>query len=461
MCVRRIFLNYSTFTEVEPAPPEAHVQPADPNHPIVFSLLPIEIWEHICSFVVDDLSADFLVTTAKAVSDDKSALAPFRFKRVTPHFNPNQHQGHADDDDSRADHVVSGVVCDGKLYMTKVPSDPHAFMGDPQAEGNGAWYSHIHRTEDGSIDYTRMLTPNNQLQEGHAFYKDTDGTLMLKASRDERDVVEERHRTDELQVVDASGYAHINTFKQRVMQRCHDILQDERFKYMPIRDARAEPQTGRLTIFALCKALQLRVKMRIEGIVPLLTRIKVYDPDDEIRTMTTPFNITNQMSFSHDKWLAIVPLKWAVAQQAFGDQCPATRQNFGVCAKVRRVLEMPIEQLQKGELIDNELPHQLLRLNEFGGYNHTSFGTIAPAMVYFFFANGFGKINLNSVPEMVSLLADAFENRLFQIEYNLTGRHVPPIKDGESLRAAGPRPPQLIVDSPEAGLFDGLPACVF
>ena len=448
--------------EVVPPPPEAHVQPADPNHPIVFAVLPDELWEHICSFVVNSLSADFLVTTARAVSEDKSALAPFSFERMMAHFNPfNQGQGHIDDDDSRADHVVSGVVCDGKLYMTKVPTDPNAFMGDPQAEGNGAWCSHIHRTEDGSIDYTRMLTPNMHMHEGHAFYKDTDGTVMLKASRDEREVVEERHRTDELQVVDASGYRRINTFKQRVTQRQNDILHDERFKFMPITDARAEPQTGRLTIFALCKALQLRVKLRIEGILPLLTRIKVYNPDDELRTMTTPYNLRDQMSFSHDKWLAVVPLKWAVAQQAFGDQGPATHQNFGVCTKVRRVLGMSIEQLQKGELIDNELPHQLLSLNEFGSYKHTSFTAIAPAMVCAFFANGFGTLNLNSVPEMVSLLASAFENRLFQIEYSLTSRHVPPIKDGESLRAAGPRPPQPVADSPEADLLGGLSAHVF
>ena len=112
--------------EVEPAPPEAHVQPADPNHPIVFSLLPNELWEHICSFVVNSLSADFLVTTARAVSEDKSALAPFSFERMMAHFNPfNQGQGHIDDDDSRADHVVSGVVCDGKLITGQNPASSH------------------------------------------------------------------------------------------------------------------------------------------------------------------------------------------------------------------------------------------------------------------------------------------------------------------------------------------------
>ena len=82
-------------------------------------------------------------------------------------------------------------------------------------------------------------------------------------------------------------------------------------------------------------------------------------------------------------------------------------------------------------------------------------GDILEALNYAFFANGFGTTNLNSVPEMVSLLASAFENRLFQIEYSLSSRHVPPIKDGESLRVAEPRPPQPVVDSPEAALFEG------
>lgn len=441
--------------QVVPPPPEAHVQPSDPNHPIVFALLPDELWEHICSFVVNSLSAEFLVTTAKAVSDDKSALEPFNLAKP---LVGAQLQAAVEDDPQRADHVVSGVVCDGKLYLTKVSSDPNAFMGDSQAEGNGAWFSHINRKEDGSIDYDR--TPVNH-SNSHAFFKDTDGTVVLRASSEERDVVEERHRTDEIEVAEASGYTYINRFKQSVRQRAQSVLGDDRFKFMPVADARAGPQTGRLTIFALCKALQLRVKLRIEGILPLLTPIKVYNPDDEMRTTTTPFNLRNQMTFSHDKWLAVVPLKWAVAQQAFGDQGPANHQNFGGCAKVRAMLGMSIEELQKGELIDNELPHQLLRLNEKAGYKHTSFGTIAPAMVCAFFANSFGTTDLNSVPEMVSLLASAFENRLFQVEYSLAGRHVPPIKDGESLRVAAPRPPQQAVDSPEMDLFGAFSVYAF
>ena len=448
--------------EVEPTPPEARVQPADPNHPIVFSLLPNELWEHICSFVVDSLSADFLVTTAKAVSDDKSTLEPFSLVKPTLHhiFNLGNMVAPMDDDPDRADHVVSGIVCDGKLYMTKVPTDNKTYMGVEGHPSYEMWYCDMYRKQDGSIDYNRTAT-TNPTRSGHAFLKDADGTVMLQTSSEERAVVEERHRTDEIEVVDASGYSYINRFKDRVHQRMQSVLGDDRFKYMPIADARAGSQTGHLTIFALCKALQLRVKLRIEGILPLLTRIKVYNPDDELRTMTTPYNLRNQMSFSHDKWLAVVPLKWAVAQQAFGDQGPATHQNFGVCTKVRHVLGMSIEQLQKGELIDNELPHQLLSLNEFGSYKHTSFTAIAPAMVCAFFANGFGTLNLNSVPEMVSLLSSAFENRLFQIEYSLTSRHVPPIKDGESLRAAGPRPPQPVADSPEADLLGGLSAHVF
>lgn len=407
-------------------------QPADPGYANIFAQLPEELWEHVCQFVVNSLTSDFVVTTAVGVADDKNmTLAPFGYANQTRYYL--QPHGPAADDldaggDEFADNVVSGVAVNGKLYMTKIPAlHPGAFMGEGEAEDNGSWFSSLHRDENGSVDYTRTPQHAVGVPARHRFFKDSDGTVLLHASREEDAVVHERHRVDDLEVTDCSGYSNQYRFRARMRERRASVLNDERFRYMPLKAASAGTQTGHLTLVHLSKVLRLRVKLDIEGALPLLTRVGVFNLDDEIATMESPFNVRSQMSYSLDKWLAVVPLAWLVAQQSHG--ASVGKMDASVCAHTMAELEM-------GALNSNTKSHQLLTLNTAGRYEHTSFRAIAPAMVYAFFAQPFGTINLNSVHETVSLLDTACADTLFQIEYAIGGRHVQLPKEGVSIDAS-------------------------
>lgn len=430
-------------------------QPADPVHANIFAQLPEELWGQICQFVVQSLTSDFVVTTAIGVAEDKGmALAPFGYANQMRYYVQNH--GPAADDigaDEFADNLVSGVVVNGKLYMTKIPDrHPGAFLGEGEAEDNGSWFSHVHRDENGSVDYTRTPQRAVGVPARHRFFKDArDGTVLMHSSREEEAVVQQRHRVDDLDVTHGSGYALQYHFRARMRDRRLSVLNEERFRYMPLEAASAGTQTGHLTLVHLSRGLRLRVKLVIEGALPLLTRVDVFNPEDELATMETPFDVRSQMSYSLDKWLAVVPLTWLVAQQSHG--ASGAKMDASACAHTMAALEA-------GALNHNTKPHQLLVLNTAKRYEHTSFRAIAPAMVYAFYAQPFGTIDLNSVQETVSLLDTACANTLFQIDYAIGGRHVPLPKKGASVEASSHhRTSDAQVDlSPEMDLLGGVSA---
>ena len=431
-------------------------EPADPGHSL-FAQLPDEMWAHIFHFVTQSLTSDFVVTTVVGVAEDKGmAFAPFGYANSSRYFIQNHGLDAADHGTNEfADNLVSGIAVNGKLYITKIPtSHPGAFLGEGEAEDNGSWFSRLHRDEDGSVDYTRTSQRAAGVPARHRFFKDaSDGTVLMTASREEEAVVHERHRVDDLDVTHGTGYALQYRFRASMRDRRASVLNDERFKYMPVKSASAGTQTGHLTMFHLSKDLRLRVKLVIQGVLPLLTRVDVFNPEDGIATMESPFQVRSQMSYSLDKWLAIVPLTWLVAQQSHG--ASGAKMDASACTHTTEALE-------SGALNHNTKPHQLLVLNTAKRYEHTSFRAIAPAMVYAFFAQPFGTTDLNSAEETVALLDAASASTLFQIDYAIGGRHALLPKKGASIEASSHhRTSDAEEDahvSPEMDLFGGVSA---
>ena len=420
--------------------PSAPVQAADPTKPNVFTGLPNELWEEICGHLVGDVTTDFVLATGTPGSADDS-MHPFN-----PTYNG-------------CDALLHGIPFNGKLYITRVSPCPPCFLGEGYtanpyganngitATDNGPWFSHIHYNNSGTIDKTR--TPDAAHQAGyprHRFFKDVDGRVLLHHSEDEVRVNEERHRCDEVRITHASGYGSaLHMFRNDVFDRCAEVRKDHRFKYMPLRDASTETSTGRLTLLAVCKALQLRAKLTILGTLPLMTRIGVFNFDDDIAKMTTPYDMTNRMSFSEDKWLVVAPLRWMAVLQAVIRRnrkpdgtplYPETEERFVRDFVAEDGTFYCSPQHSIFDLLDESGTHPLCPVQRnLNRYPDTPFSCISAAMIYAFFAHPIGILNLSSAREVARLLYKAKTQKLFQNEYSRNGsRHITPVKEGESLK---------------------------
>jgi len=435
-------------------------RPADPTKPCPFAYLPDDLWEHVSAHLIDTNSTDFVVCTSKTVhNDSKLPLAPL-------------------DGTSVVDYVVRGIPCNGDLYLLGVPPDHTDFMGehkvldtrDPHraihygnsyknATDNGEWYSHIQRRGDDEVgDVDKEATPTHEADEPrihwgrHRFFKDTDGTVMLHASPDEVNVLDERHRCDEIEITGADAYGQIAAFHNNLAARRDDVFCDSRFRYMPIPHAHAGKQTGKLTLMSLCKGLTIRAKITIRGKLPMLTRLAVWNPSDEYANMTKPFNVKSQMDYTRDKWLALVPFKWIAAQQSCAHKdLKAINPNTQPIPTREKLLEL------KGAFGDISNPWCILEHASVEGhqyeYKDTSFATIARAMVYAFFSMQSRFVNLFSDKETIEMLHHAKNVPMFKIEFGLAGPHVIPAKAGESLRVSKSSRSASAFNSPELDLL--------
>ena len=435
--------------------PSAPVQAADPTKPNVFAGLPNELWEEICGHLVGHVSTDFVLAMG-AQGDAAESMRPFNAK-----YNG-------------CDALLHGIAFNGKLYITRVSPCPPCFLGEQYtanpdganngiaATDNGPWFSHIHyRVVNGVPRVDRFRTPDAAHQVGyprHRFFEDADGRVMLHHSEDEVRVNEERHRCDEVRITHASGYGRaLHEFRHEVFDRCQQVKNDPRFKYMHLRDASTHAGTGRLTLLAVCKALQLRAKLTILGTLPLMTRISVFNFDDDIATMKAPYDMTNRMSFSEDKWLVVAPLRWMAMLQAT-IRCnrhtdgtpfyPETEETFVRDFVIQDRMFYCTPQHSILDLLDvSGKPHLCPVKRNLDRYPDIPFSCISAAMIYAFFAHPIGILNLTCARDVARLLYRAKTQKLFQNEYSRNGsRHITRVKEGESLKAVTRLGASAVVD---------------
>lgn len=449
-------------------PPPTPVQPADPTKPCPISSLPEDLWFHISDYAAASLEAEFVVCTARMVQHNSSLpLSPL---------------------DSKHDHVLTGVPINGKLYITDVPDlgsasflgETHTFHtgapadnteldgpeadaddDDAQAAGlvlgnryrvmdNGPWYSMLHREWGGEVDYTRTA----RFGARHRFFKEaTADKLRLRLSADEMHVLEMRHCHYEIQT--AQGQTGVPQMIQRLVNRKSQVERMDAVQYLRIPGASAVTKSGQLLVLALCKGLKIRSKLRIHGVLPLLTRLDVYNPPDDLATMEEPFHLRAQMSYSLNKWLVLAPHKWIAAMQhgAQGVLHIPTRREMQIAANLTRVDDADAEnpRLAPGsthhlhrasshEWLANAPPLNVLMPAMAGRavnvLENTSFRTIAPMMVHAFFTCRNRFANLTSDENALELLARARNDPMFREEFSLTGPHVVPAKEGKALKCS-------------------------
>ena len=195
----------------------------------------------------------------------------------------------------------------------------------------------------------------------------------------------------------------------------------------------------------MCKALQLRAKLTILGTLPLMTRISVFNFDDHIATMKAPYDMTNRMCFSEDKWLVVAPLRWMAMLQntirgnRYADGTPfypETEETFVRDFVIHDRTFFCTPQHSIVDLVDESGLHPLCPVHREGKrYAHTPFSCISAAMIYAFFAHPIGILNLTCARDVARLLYRAKTEKLFQNEYSRNGsRYITPVKEGESLK---------------------------
>ena len=452
------------------APPLPPVQPADAALPCPIASLPEDLWFHISDYVAASLEAEFVVCTARTVQHDSSLpLSPL---------------------DNRHDHVLTGVPINGKLYITDVPDlgsasflgETHAYHAEAPVDGaepdddagadedgpqlaglilgnryrvtdNGSWYSILHREWGGAVDHTRTA----RFGPRHRFFKEaTADKLRLRLSPDEVHVLEQRHCHYEIQTT--QGQTGVPQMIHRLMNRKFQVQRMDAVQYLRIPGASATTKSGQLLVLALCKGLKIRTKLRICGVLPLLTRLDVYNPPDDLATMEEPFRLRGQMSYSLNKWLVLAPHKWIAAMQNDDAQQALpipTRHEMQVAADIARagVADDQGLRLAPGsthhlhrnasfEPPANAPPPTLNGLmpvltgRAISLLRNTSFRTIAPMMVHAFFTCRNRFVNLTSDESVLGLLARAQNDPIFREEFSLTGPHVVPAKEGKALKCS-------------------------
>ena len=452
------------------------VCPADPGKPCPIASLPEDLWFHISDYVAKDLASEFVVCTARTVMPDKNLpLSAI---------------------DEQHDHVLKGVPINGKLYITEVPDagNAEAFLGErhlhpsraqvvqqqdddeesddealdmelTSADDNGPWFSVIKRHVGGTVNFDTTASCPNLNWPRHRFFKEeTADKVRLRCSTDELHVLDERHGHSEIQT--HQFQTGLPAMIARLQDRMAQLSQNDAVQYLRIPGASAVAKNGKLLVLALCRAMKIYSKLNILGVLPLMTRLDVYNPEDDLSTMTTPFNLRPQMSYSLNKWLALVPFKWISIQQMLarsghvcsvnGVQIP-TRENL---QEVRRG-----ENESASKVFDREPP--LVSMPTSGGMAHpyliqslllsgTSFARTGPMMVHAFFTCQNRFVNLNSDDAVETLHRRAAFDPMFQEEFSITGPHVVPALPSKALKCSKTT---LQADpdglSPELELFGG------
>lgn len=449
--------------------PPTPVQPADPTKPCPMSSLPEDLWFHISDYVAADLAGEFVVCTARTVQHNSSVpLSPL---------------------DMKHDHVLTGVPVNGKLYITDVPDlgkgsffgERYAYHAQPPPEDaevsedeehvgpmlnpghgllghchrvtdNGPWYSVLHREWGGKVDYER--TARTIGLPRHRFFKEaTADKLRLRMSCDEEHVLDERHGHSEISL---QGQTGVPQMIARLVQRRQQVHDMDAVQYLRIPGASAIAKSGQLLVLALCKGLKIRSKLNICGVLPLLTRLDVHNPSDDLAQMEEPFNLRGQMSYSLNKWLVVAPHKWIAAMQNDAQRArriPTLREMYNIAEAVRnngvhgddenddRFVAEGTHHLHRTLVQEGTPPPLNVLMPGLAGrttcvLENTSFRMLAPMMVHAFFTCRNRFVNLTSDESVLELLDRAQHDAIFQEEFSLTGPHVVPAKEGKPLKCS-------------------------
>lgn len=423
------------------------VFPADPTQPCPISWLPVDLWFHISQYVASDQSSEFVVTTAQTV--DSTSAMPLA----------------ALHDD--ADLVLCGVPANGMLYITSVPDESDEIREvfnerTQQMVGDlGPWFAKIHRHFGGQIDVTR--TPLcNRATPRHRFYVEATAShaVRLHISPSEDGVIEEWHDSSELRPASSRETGNMRT---RLSVRRDNIVADDDMRFLKVSGASTKACKGQLTVLALCKALKIKAKLEILGTLPLMARLDLENPVDQLSTMEHPYDLKTQMSYNLGKWLMLVPAKWIICNQNTATQHVLTMEEraSGVIPSVARIREWARVVPERRPAANNpdrflDRIHVAMRPNDPPmKYAMTSFKTIAPVMVYAFFSCANRFVSLTSDSETWRLIRRAQEDGGFREEFSVTGPHVTPatLCGHLAVTKAGVAAPADA--SPEMALFGG------
>lgn len=445
------------------------VEPADPSKPCPIAWLDQDTWSVIASFVAIDESSDFVVCTAQTTENDTKR--PVRAL-------------HED-----CDVVLRGVPVNGMLYITEVPEeskvglrqdwetlqrvDPVTGEPVPIPADDGtvcSWYTKINRDFGGAINRTTTPLVNHERLQ-HSFY--VEGTasdaVKIHINHSEARLVAERHDTDHLK---PSNSQETITMTQRLSNRRQMLESDENRRFLPVDGGSTKQCEGYLTVLALCRGLKMRAKLHIKGTMPLLCRLDVPDLDDELSTMTKPYNLKSQLSYSLGKWLTLLPAKWLIATQHVRLRVLSTEKaQQRVIPDIRTIrawnnfntTRMPSEMCQKNRsrtnvdrFLDRDvLRDHFLRPNEPMPYHQTSFKILGPMMIYAFFSCSNRCLSLTCDADVWTLLDRMTKNQALREEFSLTGPHVSPAGPNQRLSVSKASAAVPVDTSPEFDLLGG------
>lgn len=440
--------------------------PADPAVGCPIAGLPPDVWFQISRYVACDQSTDFVVTTAKQVDKDRSCPL----------------SGLSELNDI----VLRGVPANGLLFITDVDSVSGIGMAElcirPPNGGpstvvtdNGPWFAKLHRHHGGAIDRTRTAWTLDNGEPDHRFY--VEGTashkVKLRTSGEERQVVREWHDASELKPKTSQ---ETRSMERRLEDRQTRLLSAETTNFFDVDGATTRPAKGQLTVLALCKAMKIRAKIAILGTLPLMARLDIVNPPDQISQMERPYNLKPQMSYSLHKWLALVPVQWLIANQmvynsAFRNLCGPPADAVACDGEVTDV-QLPTREEANDHLYPartaagGKCTNKFLRRKVTHPYHNsgfpigtayasTSFEEVSALMVYAFFACANRFVSLTSDAQSLALVQRAHRDQAFRQEFAVKGPHVTPAAPCKRLCVSKANAAAPANSSPEMDLLGG------
>ena len=431
--------------------------PADPTLGCPIAGLPPDVWFQISHYVANDQETDFLVTTAKEVDRDwRCPLNAINTMR---------------------DVVVRGVPANGLLYITSTEDGPamseHTARppdGSPSTlvTDNGPWFSKLHRHHGGTIDRTRTAWTGDDSKPEHRFY--VEGTashrVKLRTSLEELGVVCEWHDGSELR---PKNSRETRSLWRQLEHRMERLLDAETTRFFDVDGATTKPAKGQLTVLALCKAMKIRAKIEILGTLPLLARLDIQNPVDDLSQMESPYDLKPQMNYSLHKWLALVPVQWVIAKQVVCNAaCRGPLLDAAVqlddAGEVVSFGQLPSMQELSDFLFPSNFTDKFLLRKAAGGtmvgpagtrYASTSFEEVSALMVYAFFSCANRFVSLTSDAESIALVRRAKADQAFRHEFSVTGPHVTPAAPFKRLCVAKASAAAPADSSPEMELMGG------
>lgn len=260
------------------------------------------------------------------------------------------------------DVIVRGVPVGGVLYVTKVygllpegtycPTRASPGRGDSDVEKQ-EWYGCIRREKDSKplnpndVNHQPVVFDDGLAQDAwpigpsgkrvatkwagrygsasytHLFWAD-DWTRALYISSTKEDIkdVVRQHKLRGL--TDINAEFDTNDIKSKMMSRlqtrCNwrseDITGSQAAAFLRLpngRVNRAAGHKGSKLLLGLCKNLKIYLKNEVIATLPIMSRISMPSPNDELLNMN---EIKHHLQVDHDKWFACVPIDWVFAWQS-------------------------------------------------------------------------------------------------------------------------------------------------